>query len=51
MDIVVKECFLTHMRKTHVVEATEREIKMEEVSSPKIRSLLLVSAKEREAHE
>ena len=42
MDIVVKECLLTHKRKRHVVEATKGELRMKEASSPKIRSQLIV---------
>ena len=40
--IDVEECLLTHKRKIQVIEATEWELKMQKVSSPKIRSQLLV---------
>ena len=42
VEIVVEECLLTHKRKRKVAEVTECEIKVQEVSSQKIRSQLLV---------
>ena len=42
LDIVFEECLLAHKRKRNVVETTEWELNMQEESSPKIRSQLLV---------